>query len=439
AARPSSPTCTSALPSLDLNQMPRPRKQRDTKPKMKKLKYHQYIPPDQRGTSGTTGAGAKQKSPPSTPALDPAYSHLVKQQQVFLQLQILQNQQQQQQQITVVPSGDAGDQVKSSGALPLNPQPVPATTNQPPADPKPVAKPELLPANLVDLTVSELRQQLRKRGLPVSGTKPALLQRLRPFQLPQPCVGPTPLCQLGIATETLSTSLSPNQSPISSASSGSDSPSQCPSKHIYIHNRKIPNGIVSDAPGGILSDIPNAFTNATSVSLAGEPCTVFLAPASTASGTPSPSLPMSSSSPLQCGTPWRTETEQQQQQREELSVELEMRERMKSRPRDHLNNSSELSRGGALHPFLQQDSGCLTEKPRSEAEFPLICTQLYCCQPCDVIGQDFELPVQITASPAQSSPTVRSLEEELQEAIQKAQMDPCQSIDDILDEPISCN
>ncbi|GCC46565.1 hypothetical protein chiPu_0030964, partial [Chiloscyllium punctatum] len=30
--------------------------------------------------------------------------------------------------------------------------------------------------------VSELRQQLRKRGLPVSGTKPALLERLRPLQ-----------------------------------------------------------------------------------------------------------------------------------------------------------------------------------------------------------------------------------------------------------------
>ncbi|XP_055083567.1 myocardin [Periophthalmus magnuspinnatus] len=435
AARPPSPTCSSTPPSLNLNQMPRPRKQRDSKPKMKKLKYHQYIPPDQRGTAGTTVAGAKQKSPPSTPALDPAYSHLVKQQQVFLQLQILQNQQQQQQ-ITVVPSGDAGDQVKSSGALPLNPQPVPAATNQPLVDPKPAAKLELLPANLVDLTVSELRQHLRKRGLPVSGTKPALLQRLRPFQLPQPCVPPVPLCQLGISTETLPTSLSPNQSPISSASSGSDSPSQCPSKHIYIHNRKIPNGIVSDAPSGILSDIPNAFTNATSVSLAGEPCTMFLAPASTASGTPSPSLPMSSSSPLQCGTPWRTETEQQQQQREELNVELEMRERMKSRPRDHLNNSSELSRGGALHPFLQQDSGCSTEKPRNEEE---LFTQLYCCQPCDVIGQDFELPVQITASPVQSSPAVRSLEEELQEAIQKAQMDPRQSLDDILDEPISCN
>lgn len=40
-----------------------------------------------------------------------------------------------------------------------------------------------------------------------------------------------------------------------------------------------------------------------------------------------------------------------------------------------------------------------------------------------MIGQDFELPVQITASPVQTLPYgVRSLEEELQEAIQKAQV-----------------
>lgn len=84
-----------------------------------------------------------------------------------------------------------------------------------------------------------------------------------------------------------------------------------------------------------------------------------------------------------------------------------------------------------------------------------------------MIDQDYELPVQITASPVQTLHCgVRSLEEELQEAIQKAQvpdcrkeeigqtsfykmlfkyisffwpqLDPPQSIDDILDEPLIC-
>lgn len=43
--------------------------------------------------------------------------------------------------------------MKSSGAMPLNPQPVPATANHTSVETNPASKPELLPANLVDLTV----------------------------------------------------------------------------------------------------------------------------------------------------------------------------------------------------------------------------------------------------------------------------------------------
>ncbi|XP_024122647.1 myocardin isoform X1 [Oryzias melastigma] len=439
--QPPSPICSSSLPSsLNLNHLSRPRKPRDTKPKMKKLKYHQYIPPDQR--RGTAVGGAKQKSPTSMQSLDPAYSHLLKQPQVFLQLQILQNQQ--QQQLTVVPNGEP----KSSGALPRNLQPVPATTNHTPTDINPVSKPEILPSNLVDLTVSELRQQLRKRGLPVSGTKPTLLQRLCPFQLQHACLSPAPLSQLSSSLDplTLSPPRPPNQSPGSSSSSGLGSPSSSPNQQLYIQDGAIPNGILTVAPNtvpnGTLNTVPNAFTNAATVSLAGEQCdltsTAFMASASTASGTPSPSLPMSSSSLLQCGTPWRTDSEQQQQQQQELSVELQMRERIRSRPRDRsLNSGNEQPCEGSLHPFLQQDPGCSRRK--TEAQSEALLNQVFCCQPCDFIDRDFELPVQITASPVQTVPSIRSLEEDLQEAIQRAQMDPPQSIDDILDEPFTCD
>ncbi|XP_038140277.1 myocardin isoform X2 [Cyprinodon tularosa] len=451
-AQPTSPISSSSLPpSLNFNHLTRPRKPRDIKPKMKKLKYHQYIPPDQKGASGT-GGGAKQSSPAPTQPLDPAYSHLLKQQQVFLQLQILQSQQQQQQrlqpqqQVTVVPSGDHNDLVKPCGATSLNLQPVPVATSQTTTDTNPASKPELLPSNLVDLTVSELRQHLRKRGLPVSGTKPTLLLRLRPFQLQHACPNPAPLCKLGTSLEPLISCapLPPCQSPGSSPGFGLNSPGSSPNQQLYIQDRGIPTGILSDGPNRdsneTLNAVPEAFANATSISLAGEQCslgsTVFLDPASTASGTPSPSLPMSSSSPLQCGTPWRTEKEQQHQheQREqlELSVKVEKRERKKSRPGDCYMQAGTESGEGSLHPFLQQDPGCLKRKAEQNAQ-----TELLFTQSCDVIGHDFELPLQITASPVQTSPGVRSLEEELQEAIQKAQMDPRQSIDDILDEPIS--
>ncbi|KAM8869981.1 uncharacterized protein AB9W97_017049 isoform 2-T3 [Spinachia spinachia] len=436
-ARPHSPTCSSSLPS-SINF--KPRKPRDTKPKMRKLKYHQYIPPDQRGGSGT-GGGAKQKSP--TQSLDPAYSHLLKQQQVFLQLQIHQNQQQQQQQQQLAASSGERNDLASPEAAPLNPQPVPATTNHNPTDANPASRPEILPANLVDLTVSELRQQLRKRGLPVSGTKPALLLRLRPFQLTHSCLAPGPLRQPGTGLEPLTPCppLPPGRSPGASSSSGRDSPASSPNQQMFVPEGGVPSGIRSDAQKGILNGVTNAFSNAAPVSLAGEQClsnAAFLGPASTASGTPSPSLPMSSSSPLQCGAPWRTENQQQQQQQQELSVELEMRERLRSRPRDHCANSGGEPCGGSLHPFLQQDPGCSRRKAETDTQTEVLFTQVFCCQPCDMIGQDFELPVQITASPVQTSSCVRSLEEELQEAIQKAQMDPRQSIDDILDEPMTC-
>uniref|UniRef100_A0A8C6NWZ8 Si:dkeyp-69b9.3 n=1 Tax=Nothobranchius furzeri TaxID=105023 RepID=A0A8C6NWZ8_NOTFU len=76
--------------------------------------------------------------------------------------------------------------------------------------------------------VSELRQQLRKRGLPVSGTKPALLQRLRPFQLPHACPAPAPISDPSCSL------LQPNQSPGSSSSSGQDSPCGSPNQQLYL-------------------------------------------------------------------------------------------------------------------------------------------------------------------------------------------------------------
>lgn len=81
--------------SLTSSRPPRPRKPRDSKPKMRKLKYHQYIPPDQRGGIGGGAGNTSQKNNNSqTPQTDTSYSQLMEQQQVFLQLQILNQQQQ---------------------------------------------------------------------------------------------------------------------------------------------------------------------------------------------------------------------------------------------------------------------------------------------------------------------------------------------------------
>lgn len=59
---------------------------------MKKLKYHQYIPPDQK---------ADKERPPQ---MDSSYAKLLQQQQLFLQLQILSQQQQHYNYHTILPA-----------------------------------------------------------------------------------------------------------------------------------------------------------------------------------------------------------------------------------------------------------------------------------------------------------------------------------------------
>ncbi|KAM8991863.1 myocardin isoform 3-T5 [Ara ararauna] len=157
----------------------RHKKPKDTKPKVKKLKYHQYIPPDQKA----------EKSPPP---MDSAYARLLQQQQLFLQLQILSQQQQQQQQHFSYPGMHQGQVKQSNEQMVKSSNSSSTSANTTPLSPVKTTfsgqtcvssiKPGPLPSNLDDLKVSELRQQLRIRGLPVSGTKTALMERLRPFQ-----------------------------------------------------------------------------------------------------------------------------------------------------------------------------------------------------------------------------------------------------------------
>nr|XP_045380756.1 myocardin isoform X2 [Camelus bactrianus] len=154
----------------------RHKKPKDPKPKVKKLKYHQYIPPDQKA----------ERSPPP---MDSAYARLLQQQQLFLQLQILSQQQQHRFShpgLHPAPLKEPNEQMvrnPNSSSTPLSNTPLsPAKNSFSGQTGVSSLKPGPLPSNLDDLKVSELRQQLRIRGLPVSGTKTALMDRLRPFQ-----------------------------------------------------------------------------------------------------------------------------------------------------------------------------------------------------------------------------------------------------------------
>ncbi|KAM9296923.1 myocardin [Gastrophryne carolinensis] len=174
----SAPSSTAVKSKSLVDNKNRHKKPKDIKPKVKKLKYHQYIPPDQKA----------EKSPPP---MDSAYARLLQQQQLFLQLQILSQQQQQHfgyQGMHHSHLKQPNDQIPRNTQAVTSPSLSPVKTTFSGQTNVPSMKPGLLPSNLDDLKVSELRQQLRIRGLPVSGTKTSLMERLRPFQ---ECAGNT--------------------------------------------------------------------------------------------------------------------------------------------------------------------------------------------------------------------------------------------------------
>ncbi|KAB1263108.1 Myocardin-related transcription factor B [Camelus dromedarius] len=150
------------------NDKHRSKKCKDPKPRVKKLKYHQYIPPDQKGEK-------------NEPQMDSNYARLLQQQQLFLQLQILSQQQQHYNYQTILPAPlkPLNEKNSNSGNPALN-NTTPNTARQNTS--APVRKPGPLPSSLDDLKVSELKTELKLRGLPVSGTKPDLIERLKPYQ-----------------------------------------------------------------------------------------------------------------------------------------------------------------------------------------------------------------------------------------------------------------
>ncbi|XP_046895125.1 myocardin-related transcription factor B isoform X2 [Hypomesus transpacificus] len=157
----------------------RSKKSKEPKPRVKKLKYHQYIPPDQ-------------KQEPSEAPMDSAYARLLHQQQQFLQLQILSQQQQHYNYQAILPAllkpGDEGQSSCSSVALNDSGLSSPIVVSVPsgatvrPNQTLTDRKPGQLPANLDEMKVAELKMELKLRGLPVSGTKTDLIERLKPYQ-----------------------------------------------------------------------------------------------------------------------------------------------------------------------------------------------------------------------------------------------------------------
>ncbi|NXP19703.1 MKL2 protein, partial [Scytalopus superciliaris] len=156
AAKPG-PTLVKQSHPKNPNDKHRSKKCKEPKPRVKKLKYHQYIPPDQKGEK-------------NEPQMDSNYARLLQQQQLFLQLQILSQQQQHYNYQTILPAPLKYVKHCLSASSPRQSSSVPSR------------KPGPLPSSLDDLKVAELKMELKLRGLPVSGTKTDLIERLKTYQ-----------------------------------------------------------------------------------------------------------------------------------------------------------------------------------------------------------------------------------------------------------------
>ncbi|XP_062918793.1 myocardin-related transcription factor A-like isoform X3 [Mobula hypostoma] len=177
AAKPVPTLIKQSQPKMTRDKNQRNKKLKEPKSRVKKLKYHQYMPPDQKLEKATL-------------PLDTAYSKLLQQQQLFLQLQILCQQQQHYNYQTILPAPPKqnNEQQASSGSTPVRPLTTSTSSSGPGALPRQnsctatVKPPASLPSNLDDLKVAELKQELKLRGLPVSGTKTDLIERLKNYQ-----------------------------------------------------------------------------------------------------------------------------------------------------------------------------------------------------------------------------------------------------------------
>ncbi|XP_064415098.1 myocardin-related transcription factor B isoform X2 [Latimeria chalumnae] len=193
------PTLVKQSQSKSVNDKHRSKKSKEPKPRVKKLKYHQYIPPDQKGEK-------------LEPQMDSNYARLLQQQQLFLQLQILSQQQQHYNYQTILPAplkpvndnqnnGNTVSNTLSNSTSTAVTLVAGSTARQ--NNNTPIRKPGPLPSNLDDMKVAELKMELKLRGLPVSGTKTDLIERLKPYQQDSNNSGTVSVCTSTAITNNL--------------------------------------------------------------------------------------------------------------------------------------------------------------------------------------------------------------------------------------------
>ncbi|XP_058799962.1 myocardin-related transcription factor A isoform X3 [Phymastichus coffea] len=175
----------SDAPGKDKN---RKKSKTKSQPKARTIKFHEYKgPPNaQKSNDSTSGLGSAQHN-------ETKYEILLQQQQLFLQWQVEGNGQihhqprlfpqlilpaSQKPPISLTTTSSVVSDSASLSGMSVNaPSPAPSNASSSQSE-----QPPLRPlGKLEDMKVSDLKVELKRRNLPVSGSKPQLIERLKPF------------------------------------------------------------------------------------------------------------------------------------------------------------------------------------------------------------------------------------------------------------------
>lgn len=157
--KPQSSPARSDAPGKDKN---RKKSKSKSAPKTRTIKFHEYKGPPNAQKNSALSTG----SPGET-----SYELLLKQQQLFLQWQL--QLQHKYPQIILPAAQKPMSENSTPSSTPQQPQSTTITSDS-------IASLRLS-SRLEDMKVSDLKAELKRRNLPVSGSKPQLIERLKPF------------------------------------------------------------------------------------------------------------------------------------------------------------------------------------------------------------------------------------------------------------------
>lgn len=144
-------------------------KSKSATPKARTIKFHEYKGPPSAQKSASCGGASNAET---------SYDLLLQQQTLLLQFQL---QLQHKYPQIILPAQPQPDSASTSAQSQNQPSPAnSATTTAAPAG-QAAAETSRLLVRLEDMKVSDLKAELKRRSLPVSGSKPQLIQRLKPY------------------------------------------------------------------------------------------------------------------------------------------------------------------------------------------------------------------------------------------------------------------